>query len=171
MNIEKFVGGLTGMVVGILIVAVILKFTKKDKKIKAKYDERQNQNRGKGYQYGFFTMMFLNVAAIMIELGEIPFPVKSSVVYFFNIIVGVAVYAIYCIFHDSYFSLNENKKRMMILFVIIGAINLVPGIGHIVDGTIMENGMVSYNLLCGALFIAIFIALIIKSVVEKREGC
>ncbi len=172
MNIATLVGAFVGVFVGIVIVALLLKFTKTDKSNKCKYDERQQLVRGKGYQWGFFSMMAISVLSIVLEMGEMALPVEDSVVHFVSIIVGVGVYAGYCIMKDSYFALNENKKTVLIIFGVVGIINLSNGIVRIMDGSMMENGVVNYNcinFLCGILFVAIFILLLIKGMLDKRE--
>ena len=172
MNTAALVGTFVGAFVGIVIVAIILKLTKTDKSNKCKYDERQQLVRGKGYQYGFFSMMAVCVISIFLHIGEVPLKIEESVIYFVIILVGVGVYASYCILKDSYFALNENKKTVLILFGAVGVMNLFTGIGKIMDGQMVENGVVGYdciNFLCGILFLVIFIMLLVKNALDKRE--
>lgn len=171
MNLGVTIAAFVGMFVGILVVAVFLKFTKTDKSAKWNYDERQKMVRGKGYEYGFFSMLILNVFLTVLRIGEIRLPVKDSVIHFMSIVVGVGVYAGYCILKDGYFALNENKKAVIVLFVVVGILNLLSGVHSMWDGSIIENGMINenaINLLCAMLFLGIFIVLMIKRMITKR---
>ncbi len=172
MNTAKLLGVFTGVFVGIVIVAILLKLTKTDKSRKCRYDERQQLIRGTAYRYGFFSMMVINVLAIIFDSGEMPLPVESGVIHYVSILVGVGVYASYCILKDSYFALNENKKVIMLVFCLVGIINFCGGILQIAHGNMIENGVVNsncINFLCGILFIVIFIILLVKSAMDKRE--
>ncbi len=172
MNAAKLTGVFVGAFIGIVLVFAILKLTKTDKSNKCKYDERQQQVRGKAYQYGFFSMMGMCALNMVLDAGEIKLPLNTITTQFLPIFVGVAVYVGYCIMKDSYFALNENRKAILITFFGVGAINIFSGMMQIKDSAQVVNGMTRYNcvnLLCGILFVVIFILLLIKGVMDKRE--
>ena len=169
----RMTGLALGLLVGLLLVVVILKVTKKDGKIKCKYDERQEVVRGRAFKYAFFTLMGCCIFyGVVNSMGERFYmdPLAGMV---FNICVGVTVYASYCIWKESYFSLNENPKRVLIAFGVIGVFNTAMGISHICDGSIMENGMVSFrcvNLICGIMLFVIMGVIVAKKIALKREA-
>ena len=172
MSIYVKVGILVGMLIGIIIVTFFMKFTKKDGDMKCKYDERQANVRGKGYKLSFFTLFIYNaiygLLGIMIEKRY----VDSLAAMMIGICLAVAVYVVYCIWNDAYFSLNENPRRVIIGFGLIALLNLLLGVMNLYDGMVITDGMLNYrsvNLICGVLFIIIFITLILKANNNKHR--
>lgn len=169
------VGLLITLGLGGLLIIFLLKITKKDGKLKCQYDERQLQARGNGFKYGFFTMIFYNAILAIICIAEIELPVENNVLLVLGILLGVFVYAIYCIHKEAYISLNENATRLTVVFGLIGLLNLVIGIGHICAGTMIENGIVNVsglNLICGVMILVIAIIMNVhrkKSETEEEE--
>lgn len=87
-------------------------------------------------------------------------------------IIGVLVYVLYCIWNEGYISLNENPKKVMIAFTVIGIANIGLGIGKILQEGLTENGMLtidSINLLLGVMMLITVGALAIKSALNKKE--
>lgn len=167
MTFYMQIGIITGVVVGLLLVVLLLKITKKDGKIKCKYDERQANIRGKGFQASFFTLIIYNaIYGLLGIMVEKPFMDTLTAV-MIGICLSVAVYAVYCIWNDAYFSLNESPKRLLIAFGIIAALNLVIGCINLFNGNATTDGILNFrciNLFCGILFIVIFVALLAKAV-------
>ncbi len=60
MNGYMLAGTITGVILGLIIAAILLRFAKKDKKGKFTYDERQKAARGEAYKYAFFTLVVYN---------------------------------------------------------------------------------------------------------------
>lgn len=161
-----------GLAVGLLIVAICVAATKKGDDMKNQFDERQELVRGQGFKYGFFTMMIANVALLVLKILEIPLFSNMEVAMTASIVIGVSVFASYCIWNDGYFALNENRKSLLIMFGLIGALNLVIGIGNVFAGVIMENGAFTFrstNLFCALMFIVIFIVMLAKHIKDGKE--
>lgn len=166
-------GMATGLLVGLVIAAVSLKMTKTDGRMKCEYDERQSVIRGKGYKYGFFTFMICNFLHGMSYAAEINLPLDPAAFAILSIIIAIAVQISYCIWNDAYFSMNENKNRVLVVFAVIGIVNLALGIFGIYDGRTIENGMMNFrsaNLFCGILFLYIFGVLFLKRFVCSEAG-
>jgi hypothetical protein len=165
-------GIFTGMIVGALLVVLLLKVTKKDGNIKCKYDERQASVRGKSFKLSFFTLIVYNaIYGLLGIMVEKPF-IDTLASMMIGICLSVAVYAVYCIWNDAYFSLNENPKRLLIAFGIIAAFNLMIGCTNLFSGKIITDGMLNFrstNLICGILFVVIFAALLVKVVKNKTN--
>lgn len=121
------IGLFVGIFVGLLLVGILFKWVKKDRRGKCNYDERQMAIRGVGYKYAFFTGLIGEVAIMCVHDITDKY-VSTSVLIFAVVIISIAVYAIYCIGKNGYVALNENPKRETVLFIVIGAINTVSAI-------------------------------------------
>lgn len=117
-------GALVGIIAGVVLAAVLLKLTKKDGSMRCRYDERQEVVRGRGFKYGFFTMLIYFAAETLFG-SFLELFADRSVISFIGLCLGVAVYAVYGIWKDAYISLNENPKRVIIVFFVIAAMILV----------------------------------------------
>lgn len=175
MDMERLSGVITGVVVGLLLVAVILKVTKKDGRIKCKYDERQELIRGKGFKLGFFTMLIYNGCFALYNLAiEKPVldPFAGS---FLGMVFGVAVFATYCVWNDAYFSLNTNRKKLSWCFGLIAVLNIAAGVSNLwYNKAVMEEdayiAISGVSILCGILFLLLFILMFVKSCVDKEKS-
>lgn len=168
-SIAYLAGVLVGILVGLVLVVILIRYIRTDKKIKAKYDERQELIRGRGFKYAFYTsLVYFGLLTIaMLGLAEI-IPIPSGTLTFFGICLSVLVDAGYCIWHEAYFALNENPKRVMIAFCIIGLINLILGLFglHSTD-PLQSQGLI--NLACAVLFIGIFLILLVKHMSRRKN--
>lgn len=166
------VGILLGLVIGLIIAALLLIFTKKDRKIEAEYDEMQQHARGTGYCIGFWTaLIYFSAVAISDAIG-VQLPAETSVIAFTGILFSIFTFAVYCIWTDAYFAMNENRRTFYIVFLIIGIVNLALGAFNIMGGAAVADGILTFrslNLFCGLFFAAIGVVLFIKKVREKDE--
>ena len=90
-----------------------------------------------------------------------------------GICLAVLVHVVYCIWHECYFSMNEEPKRVLILFAIISVINVIITVRQGLAGELIENGMLTNqcaNLMVAVMFGIIMVALAIKTLLKKREG-
>lgn len=161
-----------GVVIGLLVVVIILAVTKTGDDTKNQFDERQELVRGKGFQYGFFTIMISNAVLLFMKAFEISLFSDLQVAMVLSIVIGISVFACYCIWNDGYFALNERRTGLLISFGCCGLSNLLITIGHIIDGDIIKNGTFTFrstNLFCALLFFVIFIALLAKHIKDRKE--
>lgn len=173
IRMEYIFGCVIGVIVGIILVAFILKITKNDGTIKCKYDERQQFIQGKGFKYAFFTLVVYNLFYALVDSFLQREYIENSCAMFLGVVLGVAVYAGYCIKHEGYFSLNENPKRVIIAFAVIGIVNILISVVHIMHGRLIQNGVLQFeaiNLICGILFIVILIEIGIKRRFNRKEA-
>lgn len=126
MNIFLSAGMVFGVILGLIICVILFKLANSDKKVVSSYDERQEAIRGKGYKYGFYTTMLLEVLAIALEAGNFEFPFGRHLVHFFMILAGMGVLCIYCIWRGAYWGLNNNRKAYAAIFVFMVALNVFP---------------------------------------------
>lgn len=137
-----------------------------------RYDERQQIIRGRGYKYAFFSLLlYFAVMSGITELVNKTF-ITSSAISIIGICFGVGVYAVYCIMNGGYFAVNEKQRRAMILLGIIALVNVISSVGLIHDKELVKDGVLTgrcANLACTVLFVVVFIAIAIKSIIDKKE--
>ena len=161
-----------GIVVGLLICVVVFKFWNKDGKVKTKYDEMQELQRGRAYKLSFWTLAGLETVVCLVQLSGVkllsdPFTSNISC-----IIIAALVHAVYSVEHDAYIGLNTNSKRFTIVCIVIGLFNAVCCIFPIIAGEMVHDGVLQApfaNLLCAVTFLIIGIQMYIKSKKEKTE--
>lgn len=168
---------IAGFIVGLLLVAVVgfvfARFAHTDGKRKPKFDERQELIRGRGYKCAFFTILWY---LVIYEVVKFAFDIKimdDMAEMFAAVILGCGVYAGYTIWHDAYFALNEKRRSYIWLFVAVVVINLSVGIGHILDGSFIVDGQITFggsaNLLCGLMILVVLVMLLVKEIASRRE--
>lgn len=167
------VGMLAGVFVEIIAVAVCFEYVKIRKKgNNFEYDERQQFIRGNGFKYAYVTSIVYNGGLCLLTVSGISLPIELSVLIMFGILLTALVYAVYCIQHDAYVSLNENANRLMIVFTLLGGFNTFIGITHIIHGTMVENGILTFhgiNLFCGISLLVLVVVLFVHTKLQSRE--
>lgn len=163
---------LAGIFVGIIIAFMMFKITNKDGSVKCRYDERQELVRGRGYKYAFFTLILYNVLfAIIDSVSEKRF-MDSSIEMFIGVCISIMVYVSYCIWNEGYFSLNQRPKRILALFIIIGAYNIILSIGKLREGMYIKDGKLTFsasNFICGILMLVLAVVASVKMISNKKE--
>lgn len=165
------VGIIIGAIIGLLVAIIVLASSKTDDSVKSQFDERQEAVRGRGFKYGFFTMILCDIIITMLKLLEVSLLQELEVAMVLSIMIGVMVFASYCIWNDGYFALNENRKQLMIFLVIIGVINLLLGVVNVVEKVAIIDGRLTFrsiNLFCGLLFVVIFMVMFLKKIKDGK---
>lgn len=172
MSIEYLLGILCGVTLGLILIWVLLKWTKKDGSSKCRYDERQQIVRGQAFKAAFFTLIFCDALyALEDAIVEKQFLYGADAMGM-CIIISVVVYACYCIWNEGYFALNENRKRVLVAFALIALMNFVIFGIHAVNDGIWEEGMLApciLNLFCGVMFLVIFSVMLMKRMQNRSE--
>ena len=171
MSAEYMLGMLCGVLLGIILIAILLRWTKKrGTGGKCQYDERQQLVRGKGFQYAFATLVICN-GLYAFEDAVVPSRImESGLAIGMCVVISVAVYACYCIWNDGYFALNENPTRVIIVFGLIALVNILVFARETYSTGILEDGrliMPCLNLCCGILLLVISLAILVK---KRRSG-
>ncbi len=154
-------GMLTGMLAGIVLVAILFK----KKVLDMHFDERQELARGKAFQYGFLTLVVCLYAYGATEL---------AVGHWCDVLAGVTicialsmgVFAVTCICRDAYLSFREKPKQIITAFAILSAVNLGFGAMSLLDGTLTEDGVLTFravNPIAGVLTLFILIVYIVRN--------
>ena len=170
-NVFYAVGFLAGLMVTVMIALFLLKRTRRDRRLRQKYDERQRLVRGRGYGIAFYTIV---VAIVLYPFFEewANLPVETDAAMYLIVLFGVLVHIVYCIWHDAYVSLMEVKSRVYLLLAGIGLLNLILGIRNVAIGAAFTKGklnLAGMNLFVGALLLIVFAVLFLRSVVPERE--
>lgn len=173
MNIYTLAGMVTGVVISIIVVMILFRFMKKNKKAKFTYDERQVAQRGLAYKYAFFTLAGYNALYGIIDMAlEKPWA-EDLTGLMLGVCIAVAVHVGYSIWHECYFSMNEEPGKVIVMFAVIVAINGYIAYGQMRDGELIQNGMLTNNcanLVVAVLLLFIMAVLAIKWQVKKHEA-
>ena len=171
MNTAYSAGYVTGILFVVVIVAFIFKFANTNKRMKTEYDERQAALRGKAYQYAFYTAMFFECCMIMIDTAGIRLPVQSSIVHFAGLLLACMVLATYCVWHDVYWGLNNNRRRYAVVFIVLALFNAFPLIPLLQGESLFHDGKADtglVNLMVLVMLLVLGIELLIKHFLEKK---
>ena len=165
---------LLGTVIGLCLVVLMLAAVTKGKRMtSARYDERQELERGRGFRYAFFTLLLCCGLAVLIDVSGV-FPwADLSVLCGFGVFASLAVYCVYCIWHECYFALNERRSAVLICFALIGLFNLGIGLSNLLSGRMIENGRITFhaiNLMCAALFLILALTMLAKRIHDGKHS-
>ncbi|MCR4902873.1 MAG: hypothetical protein K6A23_08440 [Butyrivibrio sp.] len=164
------IGYVTGLLAAFAITFIAIILIRKFKGGYEHYDERQILARGKGYKISFMTVLLSNFLYAFFFYGVTKDIVSPQFIIIAIAMIGVMVYAVYCIFHDAYVQVGQNNKTWLIVLALVIISNLLGALsnreeGFSVDG--LANGKY-LNLLIAIVFSVVLIAFLIKSFIDKR---
>ena len=152
-----------------VLVLIIVSFTLRKKNL-PDYDERQELIRGKAYRTGFYaTLVFIGFAIVLDSTNSLPF-LDSTILYGTTVLGGVLVFAVYCVWNEAYFGLNQKSSTAMFILAFIGILNLFIGIMNYFKGNLFFNGKLSFsfmNFVCAFMFIVLFATILLKKISNK----
>ena len=134
------------------------------------WDERQLICRGKGYQYGFLTMVaYAAVYYLLTVFTERQFMTADTAV-LAALFLGAGVHATYCILNDAYFTIHDTSaKSCFWSFLILAITNGVIGVFGIADGRIInENGLLT-NYLLNNIMMVVSLANVAALMINKAK--
>ncbi len=161
-----------GAIIGVVFCVIVYAIAQKDNSMKQNYDERQELNRGRGAKYGFYTMFFLNMILFLVEAAGVHLPMSAGLALFISTLVGGCVFAVYCVWKEAYYALNQKAKVFTGTLFVIGIFNLVIGVKAFADGVAFQNNQFtlrSLNLFCGIMMIILCGSMLLKKVCKDRE--
>ena len=171
MNNTEYAAGLAfGIVFALVLFIVIWKFIKKTG-MKGNFDERQELVRGRGYKYAFFVVIILLTIELLAE-GFNAFdilPLTRMLTLFFILLVGVMVYAIYCIRNDSYFGVGTDARTYKAVMWIVIVCNAVSGFAGLREGALVDGKLV-FGPCASLLFCIAFIIIMISLSAKSRSS-
>ena len=167
------IGMLCGFLAVYIVGVIIAKIReKKGQESRCHYDERQEIARGQAYKAAYFTLMayMLLVAYLQMWVTDIIFLTFAGI--FLGVEVSIAVFVIICIIKDAYLALSQSPKRFIILFAVVGVINIITGIQIIIcqDTPIIKNKELTnsiVNLSCGILFLVLCLVMAGKQIYNR----
>ncbi|MCR5417452.1 MAG: hypothetical protein K6E84_00880 [Lachnospiraceae bacterium] len=160
----------TGVVVGLVISAFLLRYMNKNGVMKTEYDEMQQKARGKAYKYAFYAMMIFEAILGILASGEVVLPFNNWTLHFMPIFVGLVVQISYCIWNDAYIGLNTNTGRFAAISVVIALVNILVAGLEASKGNLIVDGIFQAsftNLIIGILFGVIGCELLLKKIVDN----
>lgn len=161
-----------GAVLGVLIFVIVFAVAQKDGGMKQNYDERQEVSRGRGAKYGLYTMFFFNMALFLAEVAGIRLPMSPGMALLISVLVGGIVFAVYCVWKEAYFALNQKAGVYIGLFFVLAVYNLGIGIKVFLAGEAFYNHQLtiqSINLFVGVMMSVLCGTLMIKKACKDRE--
>ena len=170
MNNDYAAGLAVGIIVAILILGIIWKFNKN--KMKGNFDERQELVRGRGYKYACFTLLGLLTFDLLLESFRAfeTLPVTRELFLFFILIVGIMVYALYCVKNDSYFGVGMDTRTYRAVMWIVIVCNAISAVSGLMNGGAMVDGKLAFGPWAALIFVIAFIILMISLKVRSRSA-
>lgn len=176
MTNARIIGIVVGFLVGLVIAVFIVGLTNKNKDGKFgkfEYDERQERLGGKSFKFAFLVTCGYTVLLTGLSIFNVSIPAVEPLIYFSILFVGVLAMSSFSIWNDSYWGLNTDRKQFIIIMTFVTLINFIVPIRFIIDGSFIKDGKIGLsglNLLCGILFLAIFVQDAIKRAIDKKEA-
>ena len=173
MNTQDFDKGFQyGIYIGVFVaIAVSIFVWKKYKKGKKPYyDERQELIRGRAFRYGFYAMIFWIAISMFAEFLFERTLFDRGAFAFITVIAGVGVNVVYSILSGSYFYVNMNRRKYIIILIAATVINFISSVAMIARGGIIVDGVLTYkcvNILVTILLVAVLAAIYIRDKAEK----
>lgn len=161
-----------GIVIGLIIVYIACKALNSDGRVRTDYDERQKAVRGTAYMYGFYAVLIVEAAMMLLSETENGLSALGIAEHFIPILAGVIVQVVYAIMHDGYFGQNNNTTKYMVFMALVSVFNL--GVGFLglnkalAAGEPISTPLVSLG--AGLLFVAVAIALFARKLARREES-
>ena len=164
-------GILAGVAVA-LIVAAIFAAASKKRGGAGKFDERQQLIRGKAYQHAFFVTLCVSALyGVLVAFTERSY-MADGVAALLTVFVGIAEFGAESILRDAFYTAKDRPKVYILLYVACILSQIAGTVGHIRAGDIVQDGVLTMNVLplaCTVLFSIILICLIIKTAQQPKE--
>lgn len=160
-----------GFITGALILLIIW-FVNKKQGQKCEYDERQEMERGKGFKYGFYTLLIYDMVFGVAYMESIPTWCDPFVGNFIGVILALMVFGVYCIWNEAYATLQQGPQAVYFCFGCLGFAQIMVGIsnyktrGLFVDGKLST---VSCNFMLGFAFVVFFITYFVRNYVNRHS--
>lgn len=166
---EYALGLTTGIICALIILVIVWKINKK--LMKGKFDERQELVRGRGYKYACFTLLIMLALDLLAEAYDFfdASVFTREIAIFFMIIIGVMVYAVYCIKNDSYFGIGTDTRTYRVVMWILIVSQLIKAAIGFIEG-VLVNGKLDFGTFSSLLFVAAFMVIMAALYVRKRQA-
>ncbi len=173
MNIFKSAGVAVGVLVGLVIAFLLARNAHSDHRFKTEYDERQNVIRGRAYKYAFYTVLFYELIMLILNIGEVSWPLPEYIFHFIGALLGCVVLAVYSIWTNVYWGINESKKRYIPVLAVCFLLNILPVVMAVRAGDLVKDGKpgtAMINLLVLVMLGIVLATMILKAIVDRTSG-
>jgi len=170
VSIIRSAGMAVGILVGLFIAFIIIRFSNSNNKYKTEYDERQIKVRGDAYRFAFYAMMIFETIAALIEIAGIPLPFESYDLHFGSIFIGCIVLSTICIWKDAYWGLNNNRRRYGVVFIVCGLLNAIPVVMSLLSRQSEDMSFPYVSLMACIMLLVLGAELLVKQLVDGRKG-
>ena len=169
-----YVGVLFGVLFGACFCVILLcMITKGNHLQSAKYDERQEMERGRGFRYAFAaSMIFIGGTLICTMMHLISFYTENTLIGI-GLLIGITVYSSYCVLHEAYFALNQKCISFIVITFLVGFMNFAIVIFDIINGNLIVDGELgdgALNLGCATMLLTIGFLSLFKYLANKRQA-
>ena len=163
------------MLIALLVYFIATKGTME----KFRFDERQEALRGRGFRLSFYVMLGYILWIFMVDTMGFIQPEYYTILYVLGLIIGVLVYAVYAIWNDCYFAMNEKRSTSIWIIAIVGIVNLIVGIvnskifSKVGNGAPFGIGISKtplINLAVAVMFIVIAVTMVLKKMSAGRSA-
>ena len=160
-----------GLLVGLMLAAWAL--SRKNAKCKH-YDEMQLKIRAAGYKLGFFTALGLMVVLMLLFELDCLGCVSPAFALMAVLMISITVFAVYCICHEAFLSVDGQGERYIVLFSLVVLCNGAASVMRLIRGEALEEGRLTRSfgspLLMTVGFLVILAALLIKTAKAGKEA-
>ncbi|MDD6191265.1 MAG: hypothetical protein PUB75_06720 [Firmicutes bacterium] len=161
MSIAYGIGFICGLAFVFIAAFVFKKFFFRKKAV---YDERQKIEQGKACKAGFY---FLLVYCMLFGIADnvFDFRLTQLPVMLGGALISVMIYAVYCIWKEAYFPINQSSIKWIVLLIALGIVNVFIAVMNISTSpqSTVINGM------CAVMILIISIVSIIKLIIVRRN--
>lgn len=132
------------------------------------YDERQEIVRGKGFKFGFLTLIFLETVILLGKEMMEDIPMEFRLVMMACVMTGCLVTILYWIWKDAYWELQQKPLPFVLLMVFVIVLQVVGILMNpvIADGIVIWDGGIF--VLSGLFFSIILMNVIVKILLDKK---
>ena len=162
----------TGVLMICLFVIMFLMIygVSKAQRLEKAYDERQELVIGKGYKYGFYTILIAGFFYMISLFLDLKIMVETQFIILTILLAGVLVHSIYCIFNDAFIQVNQKPKGAVILWVFILLINAASLILNMSETEIIVNGKINGIFYSNALILVFYSFIMIAMIINLEKN-
>ncbi len=164
-------GYMMGIGCGMVVVGLV--WAKKKKQGKScEFDERQELERGRGFKYGFFTILLYNLLYGATVIDGASTWCDPFVGYFIGACLGLAVFGVYCIWKEAYASLSQTPIAVYTILGFSAATQILLGLTNMEQDRLIEDGKLtvrSANLFLGVVCAVLLITYFIRNRMNRDE--
>lgn len=171
-SMEWYLGFGVGILVVTVVVALIKGLMRRRGETPGEYDERQQVNRGVAHQRAYMTLLItLMINAVVCGVLEVQWA-KPGVDAFVCVFISLGVFIVNCILRDAYFTVNQTPRRYVWMIGVVVACQIPATVTHAVEGSFVEDGLLTIHIMppaCIILFGIVLITLFIKMRRDQAE--